>query len=123
VATADKLQIKAGSKVVVMGLPAGVDLELPEGCSSSTKATDSSKADAVVVFVAQSSALGVVGAPAIDAAREDRLAWVAYPKAGQLDTDLSRDVLARLMSEYGTQPVRQVAIDDVWSALRFRPLK
>jgi hypothetical protein len=29
--------------------------------------------------------------------------------------------LAKLMIERGVQPVRQVAIDDVWSALRFRP--
>jgi hypothetical protein len=49
------------------------------------------------------------------------LAWVAYPKAGQLGTDLNRDSLARLMIERGVQPVRQVAINEVWSALRFRP--
>jgi len=39
----------------------------------------------------------------------------------QLGTDLNRDSLAKLMIERGAQPVRQVAIDDVWSALRFRP--
>jgi hypothetical protein len=57
----------------------------------------------------------------VKAAKRDALAWVAYPKAGQLGTDLNRDSLARLMMERGAHPVRQVAIDDVWSALRFRP--
>lgn len=52
---------------------------------------------------------------------EDRVAWVAYPKAGQLDTDLNRDILARRLEQEGIQAVRQVAIDTVWSALRFRP--
>jgi len=28
---------------------------------------------------------------------------------------------AALLTERGVQPVRQVAIDDTWSALRFRP--
>lgn len=64
-----------------------------------------------------------MGQPAVDAALKDRLAWVAYPKAGKLGTDLNRDVLAGLMLERGVQAVRQVAIDDVWSALRFRPAK
>lgn len=44
--------------------------------------------------------------PAVDAAREDRIAWLAYPKAGKL-----------------VQGVRQVALDEVWSAMRFRPKK
>ena len=57
----------------------------------------------------------------VAAASADRLTWVAYPKSGQLGTDLNRDVLAARLTEEGVRPVRQVAIDDVWSALRFRP--
>jgi hypothetical protein len=45
---------------------------------------------------------------------------VAYPKAGQLGTDINRDTLAASLTDRGAQPVRQVALDDVWSALRFR---
>lgn len=59
--------------------------------------------------------------PVIAAARADRLAWISYPKAGKLGTDLNRDRLARAMTAQGIQPVRQVSIDDTWSALRFRP--
>jgi hypothetical protein len=50
-----------------------------------------------------------------------RLAWVAYPKSGQLGTDLNRDRLAAALKTEGIRPVRQVALDDVWSAPRFRP--
>ena len=46
----------------------------------------------------------------------------AHPKAGQLGTDLNRDILARSLTDRGVQPVRQVAIDEVWSALRLRPV-
>ncbi|MBW3554321.1 MAG: hypothetical protein KY466_12455 [Gemmatimonadetes bacterium] len=47
------------------------------------------------------------------------LAWIAYPKAGQLRTDLNRDV--RAAGAHGLKGLRQIAIDEVWSALRFRP--
>ncbi|HEX7442996.1 MAG TPA: hypothetical protein VF320_03855, partial [Acidimicrobiales bacterium] len=57
----------------------------------------------------------------VAAASADRLTWVAYPKAGQLGTDLNRDSLASRLTPHGVRPVRQVSIDDVWSALRFRP--
>ncbi|HEY7224129.1 MAG TPA: hypothetical protein VH561_11135 [Micromonosporaceae bacterium] len=113
-----KLQIKPGMRVVVLKAPDGVDLELP---ADVTMARDAAEADAVIAFAVDSAAVDAVAAPAIQAAREDRLAWIAYPKAGQLGTDLNRDVLARLVTRRGAQPVRQVSIDDVWSALRFRP--
>jgi hypothetical protein len=45
---------------------------------------------------------------------------VAYPKAGQLGTDLNRDSLARALQTEGFEPVAQIAVDDVWSALRVK---
>jgi hypothetical protein len=45
---------------------------------------------------------------------------VAYPKAGRADNN--RDSLWPILAGYGLRPIGQVAIDDVWSALRFRPL-
>ena len=114
---ASKLQVKPGQRVVVQGLPAGVDLELqPDQLHA-----DARSADAVVLFVATAAELREHADNVVHAAKRDALAWVAYPKAGQLGTDLNRDSLAKLMIERGVQPVRQVAIDDVWSALRFRP--
>jgi hypothetical protein len=51
-----------------------------------------------------------------------KVAVLAAPVGGpELGTDLNRDVLARSLTAAGVQPVRQIAIDEVWSALRFRP--
>jgi hypothetical protein len=47
--------------------------------------------------------------------------WVAYPKANR--SDINRDSLWPILAEFGMRPISQVAIDDVWSALRFRALK
>lgn len=47
--------------------------------------------------------------------------WIAYPKANR--ADINRDSLWPIVADYGLRPVGQVAVDDEWSALRFRPLK
>jgi hypothetical protein len=57
------------------------------------------------------------------AAREDRIAWIAYPKAGQLGTDLNRDILWKHLLAQSILGIRQIALDEVWSAMRFRPAK
>jgi hypothetical protein len=109
-----KLQIKPGQSAAVLNAPPGLDLP---GLAAATAAGD---ADVVVAFVARQDDLPSAE-QAIAAARADRLAWIGYPKGGQLGTDLNRDRLAAALSAHGVQPVRQVSIDDIWSALRFRP--
>jgi hypothetical protein len=114
---AAKLQIKPGMQVaVVAARPDGPDLS-----GLGPQAADPADARAVIAFVTRAAELADTAAPAVAAARDDRLAWIAYPKAGQLGTDINRDSLASAAVELGVRPVRQVALDDVWSALRFRP--
>jgi len=56
-----------------------------------------------------------------DALASPEVLWVLYPKAGR--TDINRDTLWPIVGGYGLRPITQVAVDDTWSALRFRPLK
>jgi hypothetical protein len=109
-----KLQIKPGQTLAVLNAPAGVTL--PASTADAQPAT----AEVVIGFATRSDDLDQLG-DVMAAARADRLAWIGYPKGGQLGTDLNRDRLASAVSAYGLQPVRQVSIDDTWSALRFRP--
>jgi len=76
---------------------------------------------ALLVFVVDAASLGNRIGKIASSALEDRLTWVAYPKGGQLGTDLNRDSLAALLLGKGVRPVTQIAIDATWSALRFRP--
>jgi hypothetical protein len=49
--------------------------------------------------------------------------WTAYPKkTSGVETDLTRDVGWEPLHGLGLQAVANVAVDDVWSALRFRPV-
>lgn len=113
---AKKLNLKDGMSLRALRKPKGVDL-------GDVTVTTSSQADAVLLFVKKLAELDEQGAPVIAAAKADRLAWVAYPKAGQLDTDLNRDKLAKHLSKSGVESVRLVALDAQWSAMRFRPAK
>lgn len=115
---AGKLQIKPGTRVALLRRPADVDLGIEPGAQVANPAN----ADAVVVFVTTAEDLSMPEVRAfVSAARRGAVAWVAYPKAGQLGTDLNRDSLAALIKEQGVRPVRQVSVDSTWSALRFRP--
>jgi hypothetical protein len=58
-----------------------------------------------------------------EAAQHGALTWLAYPKARQLETDLNRDIIRDLALDRGLDPVRQVSIDDIWSALRLKPAR
>jgi hypothetical protein len=109
---AKKLQLKGGSGLRLVNAPEGLELDVD--------VDDRRTADAILVFARDSTELERFGDAAFEAARADRISWIAYPKAGQPDSDLNRDRLARLAAGRGVRPVRQVAIDDVWSALRFR---
>jgi hypothetical protein len=106
-----KLQLKAGHTVALINPPSGFRLDAP---------TAEHRNDAVLLFVRVREELETPGESFFRAAREDRLAWLAYPNAGQLETDLNRDIL-REHTESQRVRLRQVSIDDVWSALRFRP--
>ena len=55
-------------------------------------------------------------------AAPNALVWVSYPKkTSKVEGNLSRDVIREAMSAAGWRAVSIVAIDEVWSALRFRP--
>jgi len=104
---AKKLQIKSGQKVRLVNAPKSFSLDAP--------ITPAASADVVLVFAKNRAELDKRVGPALEAAREDRLSWISYPKARQLDTDLNRDILWKLLESKGVRTVRQVALDDVWA--------
>lgn len=56
---------------------------------------------------------------------EDSLLWLCYPKKSSKKykgLDCSRETVGSLLGDFGYEPVRQIAIDEDWSALRFRPV-
>ena len=112
---ADKLLAK-GAKIALVGAPAG-QRELFDPAEISR---DAKTAALVLVYAANRAALDKQLPGAVKSLGEEARLWVAYPKAGKLDTDLNRDRLWPLLEKKGFEGVRLVALDDTWSAMMFR---
>lgn len=113
---AKKLLVRPGSRVAVVNAPPTIDLVLPPGVSPSERGP----ADIVLVYARDRAALAKVLSRATKRVADGGSLWVAYPKAGKLGTDLNRDSLARALQAEGLEPVAQIAVDEVWSALRLK---
>ena len=127
---AKKLRLAAGHGVLVLNAPAGyVALLRPGPAGIETQPETNRAYDVVVLFVKDVEELRRLGSPAVRAMRPDGLLWIAYPKGGEMKggTDLPatpwwvrRDVLGEITAEKGYKPVAFVAVDDMWTALRFK---
>jgi hypothetical protein len=52
----------------------------------------------------------------------DAVLWICYPKGSskRYRCDFNRDTGWQVCGQYNLEPVRQVAVNEDWSALRFR---
>lgn len=116
---AQKLQIKPDT-TVWLSRPEHADLiePLPEGVRHAKTLGDATVA---LIFADDERALREILAKYADHLTEPSILWIAYPKANR--ADINRDTLWPILGEHAMRPVSQVALDQVWSALRFRPLK
>jgi len=129
---AKKLRLAPQHSVVVLNAPDGYLARLSPGPTDIKTELQANKAyDAVLLFVKDTDELRRLGPEAIRAAKPNGLLWITYPKGGKTGgaTDLAatswwvqRDVLGEITSETGYKPVAFVAIDSVWTALRFKRL-
>lgn len=120
---AKKLRLDDARRVLVWNAPEGyLSLlgELPDEIELLEEPAGSF--DFAHLFAADRAELEEYVDRLLDAVEYDAILWVSYPKGGSgIKTDLNRDRLWAVMLDRGVRPVTQVSIDDVWSAMRFRP--
>ena len=110
----EKLGLKPGRTALVTGKPAGLALDLPPCLKGAAP-------DLIVAFVASKGDLVKATAKAVSAYRRGAALWFAYPKkTGAIRTDISRDEGWEPLTGQDIHPVTQIALDETWSALRFR---
>ncbi len=119
-----KLRMQPGQRVLILNAPEGYIAslgELPEGVV--VLEVVEGKFDFVHLFARDSRQLDELLPAAVESAEYDGLFWISYPKkSSKVETDLSRDVFWDLATAGPSlRPVTQVSVDEVWSALRFRP--
>ena len=128
--TAKKLRLAAGQKVAIVNAPEGYIAQLGPGPADiGTQLSPAAVYDVVQLFVNTAGELRREGPAAIRAVKPGGLLWITYPKGGATRgvTDLpptpwwmKRDVLGEITSVSGYKPVAFIAIDDSYTALRFK---
>jgi hypothetical protein len=118
-----KLQIKSGYKMTIINPPVGYLQqlkELPEGAEIVQNL--GKDLDFVQLFVKDKAELEKLSQTAFDAIKYDGIFWICYPKGtSKVDTDLNRDILWEIIKVKGLNAVSMIAVDETWSAMRFRP--
>jgi hypothetical protein len=119
---AQKLYIRPGYTVALLNAPKGMAdtlAPLPDEVKIITNTKE--KPDLALIFVKTSAELEMVAKSLKDTVDGDTVLWFAYPKlSSKTASDLSRDNGWKMIYDMGYQGVAAVAIDDVWSGLRFK---
>lgn len=119
-----KLNFKGHARILAIDAPASFESEL---AALNEVAVDRAPSSGepygfAIGFAVARADLDRVSAQLIAAAPGDAVVWVAYPKktSKRYRCDFDRDSGWTALGDAGFEPVRQVAIDEDWSALRFR---
>lgn len=122
-----KLNYKDGSDILVINIPIDCD-QIIENFSRDGKVLRDVKdigdqgIEFALVFLFNSDDINTLLPSVLDRVVGDAIIWLAYPKKSskKYSSDIDRDHGWSLLGEYGYEPVRQVAINEDLSALRFR---
>jgi len=122
-ATFAKLNLKDQTEIVVLNAPASFEPEL-KSLKGVTVRRDAKGGDIgfSVAFVMTQKEVDALAAQVAKKAKGDAIVWFAYPKGSskKYKSQINRDNGWAVMGTAGFEPVRMVAIDEDWSALRFR---
>ncbi len=117
-----KLLVRPGYGVRIMNAPDGYERvvePLPEGAAIRQ---EDGPFDCVILFATNRAEVDRYAPQAIGAVKTGGLLWLCYPKGTSgIKTDINRDKGWDAVRNAGWEGVSLIAIDDKWSAMRFRP--
>ena len=119
----EKLQYKEEKNLLIQGLPSSIEKQFNKltFAKNVTPLLKSRRIDFALVFAINENQLNNILEDVLPALHDDSKLWIAYPKAAsKIATTLNRDCSWDRVVGAGYQEVRQVALDSVWSALRFK---
>ena len=119
----EKLQLNDERNLLIQGLPSSIEKQFVKlaFAKNLTPLLKSKKIDFALVFAINVQQLGMIAQEVLPALRPEGKFWVAYPKPGsKIATTLNRECSWGCITSAGYEMVRDVAIDHVWTAVRFR---
>jgi hypothetical protein len=117
----DKLGIKAGTTIVVLGAPRSYPSILgaqPEGVTFRSRL--SASAEFIHYFARQRTILQAEFPRLSRALIDEGTLWISWPKrTSGVETDLDENVVREIGLGHGLVDVKVCAVDEVWSGLKF----
>jgi len=119
-----KLNLKDQREIVVVNAPASFEPEIAslQGVTVRRALSEAGQVDFSLAFFTKQKEVDSWAKAIGRKAAGDAIVWLAYPKksSNKYTCEFNRDSGWPSMGAAGFEPVRMVAIDEDWSALRFR---
>jgi hypothetical protein len=119
-----KLNLKDHDEIVVVNAPASFEPEVKalDGVTVKRKPADVKEIAFFLAFVTKQKEVDDLARVVAKKSVPDAVVWFAYPKgtSKKYTSEISRDTGNQALGEAGFEPVRMVAIDEDWTAKRFR---
>lgn len=119
-----KLNFKDQKQIVVLNSPASFEPELKtlRGVVVQRDVKNAGDIEFSLAFVTRQAEVDTLGKAIGKKAQGDAVVWFAYPKGSskKYKSEINRDSGWKVLGDAGFEPVRMVAIDEDWSAVRFR---
>jgi hypothetical protein len=119
-----KLNLKDQAEMLVLAAPASFEPELRalSGISILRDARKAKSIEFAIAFVTTRAEIDAAAKAILPKTGGDAVLWFAYPKGTSKRAvgDINRDKGWESLQSAGFETVRLVAIDEDWSALRFR---
>jgi hypothetical protein len=119
-----KLNLKDQDEIVVLNAPPSFEPNLSslERMAVKRTAADAKTVTFFLAFVTKKKEVEELARTVAKKCVPDAVVWFAYPKATskKYTSEIARDTGNEALGQAGFEPVRMVAIDDDWTAKRFR---
>lgn len=119
-----KLNRKQPGEILVINAPASFESEVAalENVPVRRSVAETTAITFALAFVTKQDEVNRLASAIAAKTQGDALIWFAYPKgtSKKYKCEFNRDTGWAALGQAGFEPVRMVAIDEDWSALRFR---
>ena len=120
-----KLNFKFQSTIIAINVPTSLDDELKQMAAFAEIVPETkslNKVEFVISFVTTMDQIEAVSSEILPLCDENSVIWYCYPKgtSKRYKCEFNRDNGWKVLGDAGYEGVRMVAVDEDWSALRFK---